>query len=604
MATDDAHYQPLLNEGEAPSRAALLAQSLWSKFRANLLTLMAVLFSFLLAVWLYSNSAFSRPAGPPDYSHDPAQPLLVNLPGYGKFLGTQVQATLQSRLQFPKPIDAWLGIDFSTQPINESRFEPVTWPEQFTGTKDAKDYGPICVQSPYNALTHSEACLNFNLYRTSGIPYSQKLPVFIFLHGGAFVFGNGRSFDGAAFVNRSSEPLIVVTPQYRLGAFGSLPSKLFEDEGLLNLGLRDQRMLLEFMRKYVSYFGGDPDRITLGGQSAGAHSVGVHLFHDYGKDQGNQLFSQAILSSGAPTARAFPPATFPLSVRQYDQFMEQVGCPKSPNDAALACLKAAPLASLQQTSADIYSQSNYNITWPWQPVSPGPLIEKRGSISGIDETFFKIPTLITSTNDEGTVFSPQNLVSNADFINFMANLLPGLTEQDLKDLEKLYPDPNLGIGPYIPDTSTYVSPQYERISAAYGDYSYICPVQETAYRMSKAGVPVYKARFNTPNYAPAYLGVPHASDAAYFNGVPNVEFPEISELYANYYASFIVSGDPNKHAISGAAYWQKYEKLGGKELVVGNAARGGVHLEDEGEGIRMEQCAWWRDPERMVRMNK
>ncbi|KAF2875200.1 Alpha/Beta hydrolase protein, partial [Massariosphaeria phaeospora] len=534
----------------------------------------------------------------------PSTPLVATLPGYGSFQGTQVLTMLGSGEKLQNPVDAWLGVEYSTQPVNESRFAPVTWPKAFNGTKDASEYGPMCIQDPRDTRPQSEACLNFNLYRTSGLPFDERLPIFIFLHGGSFVGGNGRSFDGAAFVSKSTQPLIAITVQYRLGALGSLPSKLMEEEGLLNLGLQDQRMLLEFVQRYAFSFGGDPERVTLGGQSAGGHSVGVHLFHNYGEDEGKYLFSQAILASGSPTARAFPPATYPLYQRQFEQFMSYIDCPKSPNAIALDCLRTVDVKDIQHISSAMYGQSNYNITWPWQPVSPGPLLEKRGSQSGDDGSVFRVPILISSTTDEGKAFAPKNLTTNKHFLDFLDYLAPGLTDEDLADLEALYPDPSSGIGPYTPQTATYVSTQFERISAAYGDYSYICPVQETAYRLAEAGAPVYKARFNTPNYSAAYMGVPHASDAAYFNGVPNVEYPEISDLYSSYYASFIVSGNPNTHAIDTAPAWPVYAGLGTSVLAVSPAHRGGVVPEVEGVGIRMDQCAWWRDMDRMQRLNK
>ncbi|KAF1961881.1 alpha/beta-hydrolase [Byssothecium circinans] len=533
----------------------------------------------------------------------PDEPLLVSLPGYGTFRGVQVVKSMKARTAFEEPVDAWLSVEYSTQPVNQTRFAPPDWPKKFDGIKDAIKYGKSCIQNwGFDQHEHAEECLIFNLYRKNGVPPETKLPVFLFLHGGSFVGGNGRSFDGAAFVAKSKEPLIVVTAQYRLGALGSLPSQLFEEEGLLNLGLRDQRMFLEFMQKYIAYFGGDKDRITLGGQSAGGHSIGLHLFHNYGKDEGNKLFNQAILASGAPTARSFPPATYPLYKRYYEQFMGMIGCsPSLSNSEALACIKQTPLRTIQQASGKIYTDSQYNITWPWQPVSGGPLLEKLGSISGENGTFFKLPTLLSSTTDEGKLFTPKNLTTNEHFLNWMSNLQPSLTKADLADLETLYPDPSNGTGPYA---NSPVSVQYDRVSAAYGDYSYICAVQETAYRLAKANVTVYKARFNTPNNAPASRGVPHASDAPYFNGLTTVQYPDIADLYSSYYASFVVSGNPNKFKNAKAPDWEKYTHVGRNEIRVGNQERGGVGMEEEKAGIRMEQCKWWRDEARMLRLNK
>lgn len=157
------------------------------------------------------------------------------------------------------------------------------------------------------------------------------------------------------------------------------------------------------------------------------------------------------------------------------------------------------------------------------------------------------------------------------------------------------------------ESATYVSKQFERLSASYADYSYICPVQDTASRLSTAGAPVYKARFNTPNYTPAYLGVPHASDSAYFQGQASAQYPSIADIYSAYWASFVVSGDPNQYAREGSAKWETYQPGGGadgRELVVNRPSQGGPVMENEKDATRMEQCRWWRDESRAIRINK
>lgn len=530
-------------------------------------------------------------------------PLVVTLPEYGSFMGTQIHENSKKTVAFIPPVDAWLGVEYSTQPVGEERFKNVTWPKSFDGIKNASSMGPACFQNLYSSLGQSEACLTINIYRPSSVSMEDKLPSLIYLHGGSFVSGSHKNFDGALFVAKSKQPLMVVTAQYRLGALGTFPSQFMEEAGLLNLGLRDQRMMLEFVQKYIGQFGGDATKVTLSGQSAGGHSVGIHLFHNYGEDAGKPLFSQAILSSGSPTARSFPGVDYALYQRQVNQFMNYIGCPLAPGSAALECLRAATVDDVQFVSSALYNAYSYNITWPWQPVSPGPLLEKRGSTSGEDGTFFKIPTLISSATDEGRGFVPQDLRSNADFVNFWSTLAPGLTATDLSDLQKLYPEADTGS---LLRSQNYVSQQFERLAMAFGDYAYICPVQDTASRLASAGAPVFKARFNTPNWSAAYLGVPHASDSAYFNGQTGAQYPEIADLYSAYWASFVASGDPNTYAVSGAPTWERYTGAegNGAELVVSPPDKGGAKMEKEGEGIRMEQCRWWRDGERAKRLNK
>ncbi|KAL6150738.1 hypothetical protein ACJQWK_00136 [Exserohilum turcicum] len=566
----------------------------------------------VLLFWYFGAFTYARPYNPPNQPQPgtPQQPnppthetpddsLRVTLPGYGSFQGTKMMMDLLKTETFTQPVDAWLNVEYSTQPVGKGRFKPVTWPEPFDGTKDATSNGPACFQNVYGSLQQSEACLTINIYRTSGVPMDKKLPSLVFLHGGSFVSGSHRSFDGALFVEKSTEPLMAITVQYRLGALGTLPGKFMEEEGLLNLGIRDQRMALEFLQKYIGEFGGDKDQITLSGQSAGGHSVGIHLFHNYGEDAGKPLFSKVAISSGSPTARAFPGVDYPLYQRQVADLMDYLNCPESPNSAALECLQSSEVTDIQFISSSIYNAHNANITWPWQPVSPGPLFEKRGSTSGEEGTFFKIPLLISSTTDEGKAFVPQELRKDSEYLTFWKTLSPGLNAADLADLETLYPNQTPE-----PGTLGYVSDQFERLAAAYGDYSYICPVQDTAVLLSAASAPVYKARWNTPNWAPTYRGVPHASDAPYFNGQANTQYPAIADVYSAYWASFVVSGNPNTHRLGGTVEWEKYEGTGTRQLVVSPPEKGGAMMEDEDVAIRMKQCAWWRDPERAKRLNK
>lgn len=140
----------------------------------------------------------------------------VKLPGYGSFAGTTVSEYLTKRA-LPKPVDAWFNIDFATQPVGDLRFAPVGPPAPFSGTKNATAYGLSCIQDPLMVpYPQDEACLNLNVFRPQNISSHAKLPVFIWIHGGGFVSGSARSFDGPAFVANSEEPLIVVNFNYRV----------------------------------------------------------------------------------------------------------------------------------------------------------------------------------------------------------------------------------------------------------------------------------------------------------------------------------------------------------------------------------------------------
>jgi acetylcholinesterase len=532
-------------------------------------------------------------------------PPIARLAGYGAFRGTTISTYRFAKQPLPTPIDSWLGIDYATQPIGEGRFRPVDWPAPFSGTKNATTYGNRCIQADSYFHPQDEACLNFNVYRPKGVSMSHKLPVMLWIHEGGFMQGGpADDFDGAGFVASSKLPIVVVTFNYRINALGFLPSILFEEEGLLNLGLRDQRLMLEFLNKHISAFGGDPDLVTLAGLSAGSHSTAFHYFHNYGEYTGKPLFARAYLESGSVTARAFPEASYSLYQDHFEEFMNYLTCPLGNNTQALDCLRSADIDEIRTIGSKLINDGWYSIRWPFQPALGGPLLEKPGSVSGIEGIFFPLPIMTINCVDEGKAYTPGDLVTNDDFLSFMHNISEGLTRDDFHLLETLYPDP--ATHPASPYADSPNSTQYERVSAAWSDYGYLCPGQETAYRVSAAGVPVWKGRWATNDSFPPWQGIPHAADARYVWADPDTQYPEMGRMYHAYIASFVATGDPNAHRLPGSPEWPRYDPEG-----YGLDSQPGLQLffrpnetMAEDDAIRREQCLFWREPSRMRRLHK
>jgi acetylcholinesterase len=531
----------------------------------------------------------------------------VNLTGYGSFQGLAVNSSLANDT-LPAPVDAWLGIDYAVQPVGDGRFRPVeARPTAFEGVRPATTYGKVCVQDPLMVpYDQDEACLSFNVFRTADIPLDEKLPTLVWIHGGGFVAGSARSLDGASFVASSENPVAVVTFNYRINSLGFLPSTLFEEEGLLNLGLLDQRFLLEFLQEHLSSFGGDPKQITLGGRSAGAHSVGIHYSHNYGNDTNKPLFARVIHQSGSVTARGFPNATYPQYQSDFARFMSALNCSLSAsNTAALSCLRSAPISKIQSESAQMYTDGAPTIAWPFQPTLGGPLLERPGSISTLEGTFFHLPAITSHVTNEGKFYTPGTLQSNDDFLNFMQQTSPYLNTTDIAIINDLYQDP-IAHPTTSPYTSSPNSTQYNRLSEAWSDYAYICPSRNTAQVVSRAGVPVWRLRFNTPDTPLQYQswrGIPHTSDTRYTWASQRTAFPETAEIYHAYLASFVTMGDPNGARLEGTPEWPVYDAgMGGEaEQLVVNPGRFTVV---ERDGYRREQCEFWNSGERAGRLNK
>ncbi|RDH10940.1 carboxylesterase family protein, partial [Tsukamurella pulmonis] len=191
----------------------------------------------------------------------------------------------------------YLGLPYAAPLDGAGWLLPASPPAPWAGERDASAFGPTVpkpgYQGPVAEILTAEPdfpgaeCLNLNVWAPEG---AERLPVFVWIHGGAFRNGSGRSgyYDGAAFAR---DGVVCVTINYRLGALGFLDT----GDAHTNLGLRDQIMALQWVRENIAAFGGDPSRVTVAGESAGAMSVGSLL----GSPLAQGLFAQAVLQSGA-----------------------------------------------------------------------------------------------------------------------------------------------------------------------------------------------------------------------------------------------------------------------------------------------------------------
>ncbi|KAL2004679.1 hypothetical protein VTN00DRAFT_3207 [Thermoascus crustaceus] len=223
-------------------------------------------------------------------------------------------------LCFDQSTCQYLGVPYAVVPGRFRRPQPapVPWPEKkWDGTK----LGPFCAQPPRdfypipspprpwvdNPPMSSTDCLNLNISVPTPPSVSAgkpQYPVMVFLHGGAFVYAAGGAaiYDGRALAEVSQRlgvPTIIIAINFRLGVYGFLASKEiqsynheFGEDGVGNYGLWDQIEALRWVQKHISAFGGDPERVTLFGQSAGGVSTNVHLLRE------EKLFSSAIIQSG------------------------------------------------------------------------------------------------------------------------------------------------------------------------------------------------------------------------------------------------------------------------------------------------------------------
>jgi carboxylesterase type B len=170
---------------------------------------------------------------------------------------------------------------------------------------DARTPGPICIQGnpawrvqgrkKDKNVAPSEDCLLLDVSVPANPPPAASLPVMVQIHGGGYVGGDSSSYPGEALMIHANSSLIYVSIQYRLGPYGFLSSQAVKADGSANVGLLDQRAALDWVQRHISVFGGDPERVTIMGGSAGGGSVTAQMML-YGGAPGNDKppFSAAI----------------------------------------------------------------------------------------------------------------------------------------------------------------------------------------------------------------------------------------------------------------------------------------------------------------------
>ncbi|GEM46281.1 carboxylesterase/lipase family protein [Deinococcus cellulosilyticus] len=231
------------------------------------------------------------------------------------------QGALKGLYHEESGIHAYLGIPYAQPPVGPLRWRAPEPALPWEGTRDATQFGPRAMQLPvfgdmqFRSPAVSEDCLYLNVWTPDPQPQA-NLPVLVYFHGGGHVAGDGSEprYDGEALAQQG---LLVVTVNYRLGVFGFLSHPELEGG---NFGYLDQNLALRWVQEHIRYFGGNPERVTIAGESAGSVSVSAHMASPLSRD----LFSAAIGSSGSllGTLSAMP---LEEGQRTGQKFMEAAG---------------------------------------------------------------------------------------------------------------------------------------------------------------------------------------------------------------------------------------------------------------------------------------
>ncbi|XP_037088262.1 acetylcholinesterase-like [Pollicipes pollicipes] len=412
----------------------------------------------------------------------------------------------------------------------------------------------------WNANTpRSEDCLYLSVTRPRPRP-SRPAPVLVWIYGGGFYSGTATLDVYEPSVLAAEGGVIVVAIQYRVASLGFLQL----DAAPGNVGLLDQVLALRWVRRNIARFGGDPERVTLFGNSAGAVSVSMHLLSPLSAP----LFRRAVLQSGSAT-NPWAVLSAEEARRRALRLAEEVDCPRAPAARALACLR--------QTSAERLVNAEFFTTgiceFPFVPVVDGEFLPEDPAEALAAGRFKRAELLAGSVAEEGNYFLLYYL---AEYANLT-----------------VVPSPSR----YAPATLR------DGLDKLVGDQQFACGVNDfaAAYAREGGAVFVYQLRQRAPGSLwPQWTGVLHGDEVAYVFGVPlraggsfSREEVTLSKRMIGYWTNFAKTGDPNQSgdqcALDGGASadWPLYEPSGQRYLVLAANTRA------TGRGLRARQCALW-----------
>jgi para-nitrobenzyl esterase len=299
-------------------------------------------------------------------------------------------------------VASFKGVPFAQAPVGDLRWRPPQAPKPWTGVREATAFSPVCMQMGQarsgGTQTQSEDCLYLNVWTPAVRPPGAKLPVMVWIHGGAFIQGAGSSpvYDGAHFAERG---VVLVSVNYRLGRLGFFahPALMAEhpNEPAGNYGLMDNIAALQWVKANIAAFGGDPKNVTIFGESAGGILVNFLM----ASPAADGLFAKAISESGFGRNGGVPiRGTAPRTAEKIAAtFATSAGITGDGPDAA----KALRALSAQQLSAPVSGLGD--------PGIPSPIVDGKTVIEGPERAFAagheaKVPYIAGGNSWEASLF--------------------------------------------------------------------------------------------------------------------------------------------------------------------------------------------------------
>jgi para-nitrobenzyl esterase len=554
----------------------------------------------LAAAWTLVSCDSDNPSGAAPVNVY-ANPQITVATGTGTFTSIYSPTSLN--------VYAFLGIRYAAPPVGALRWQPPSAPTPASGTVIASAPGNACPQSvDVSPITQGEDCLFLNVWVPTSATANSKLPVYFWIHGGSLTEGTGAQFDPSVLVEQNN--IIVVTINYRLGALGWLvePGLLATSANTYqsvgdggNYGLMDQQFAMQWVQGNIAAFGGDPTKVTIGGESAGGLSITSNLASP---NTATGLFRGAIIESGGYMLHTV------LSQSAYEAafgpaFDTALGC-SPPADAA--CLRSASVAQILTAQSPAFGVTG---------IAPdyGNKILPRSLIGALTSgSFVQVPVLQGTNANEGRLFEPEFFATPSGVTNAQIVAAGGPANFDLSNANSFcatggtnqvctYPQEINGflglmdlLGllelPSVDMTATFgslIAADYplndfpdpylannapssdEGLSQIFTDIVFACNGLDSTNVLSQF-VTVYGYEFNDPNAPPVagsdtaimppndVDGFPTASEhgselsflfnVAYADFQLNANDQQLAQEMKTYWGNFIVSGNPNMPSAS------------------------------------------------------
>jgi para-nitrobenzyl esterase len=447
-------------------------------------------------------------------------------------------------------ISTFLGIPFAAPPVGDLRWKPPAPTAKWSGIRDAGAFGPSCVQTNTFGVmavrATTEDCLYLNVFAPTA-DRRRLRPVMVWIHGGGLINGRTNDYDPRKLVKDGD--VVAVSITYRMNAFGYMAHPALDKEGhpFGNYGTLDQQAALRWVQQNIRAFGGDPNNVTVFGESAGGIAIMFNLVSPSAKG----LFHKAILQSGVSGS-----AQTPLEAAEKigTDFATAIGC----EDQTAACMRSKSVDEIIAKAGRFLNTAVRSID--------GSVLPGQMQALMAEGKFHRVPIMMGNNADEWTWFTS------------LAELDTGkpMTAEDY---------PKRLTATFGADRAGKIEAQYllsgspspsEAFSLALTSWGFYCPSRRVMRSASKNGATVYAFEFNdrkAPQYFPPVsypYGATHTLEIQYifpgYHGAAGVKKPlsadqqRLSDTMVKYWTNFAKTGNPNGKGLPSWPQWTQADE--------------------------------------------